>query len=151
VQARNFRYNLCKSSSAQGREAVAKGRLLIVEDNLDNMTLLQDVLRALDYEFRTAKDGEAGVALARTYRPDLILMDLSLPKMDGWTATRLLKADPEMKHVPVIALTAHAMRGDRERALAAGCDDYMTKPLNLREFAQKLREFMPPAPPTAIS
>jgi CheY-like chemotaxis protein len=130
---------------------VPKGRLLIVEDNLDNLTLLQDVLRALDYEFRIAKDGEAGLSVARDYVPDVILMDMSLPKMDGWTATRHLKADPALKHVPVIAITAHAMRGDRERALEAGCDFYMTKPLNLREFAQKLKDLMPPPVPPPVT
>ncbi|PJF26412.1 MAG: two-component system response regulator [Phototrophicales bacterium] len=119
---------------------MSKGRILVVEDNLDNMTLITDVLQSLGYETILARDGEEGVKMAGTEKPDLVLMDLSLPKMDGWTATRLIKADETLAKIPVIALTAHAMVGDRDRALEAGCDDYLTKPLNLRELAQKLSE-----------
>jgi two-component system cell cycle response regulator DivK len=119
---------------------MSKGRILVVEDNLDNMTLITDVLQSLGYEAIPARDGEEGVKMAGTEKPDLVLMDLSLPKMDGWTATRLIKADENLAKIPVIALTAHAMVGDRDRALEAGCDDYLTKPLNLRELAQKLNE-----------
>ena len=119
---------------------MSKGRILVVEDNLDNMTLITDVLQSLGYEAILARDGEEGVKMAGTEKPDLVLMDLSLPKMDGWTATRLIKADENLANIPVIALTAHAMVGDRDRALEAGCDDYLTKPLNLRELAQKLSE-----------
>jgi two-component system, cell cycle response regulator DivK len=119
-----------------------KRRVLVVEDNLDNMTLISDVLLSLGYDPLIAKDGEEGVRLATAEKPDLILMDLSLPKMDGWTATRHLKADPDVKHIPVIALTAHAMMGDRDRALAAGCDDYISKPISLRELAEKLKLHM---------
>lgn len=116
-----------------------KRRVLVVEDNLDNMTLISDVLLSLGYDPLIAKDGEEGIRLASAEKPDLILMDLSLPKMDGWTATRHLKADPDVKHIPVIALTAHAMLGDRDRALAAGCDDYISKPISLRELSEKLK------------
>ncbi len=119
---------------------MSKGRILVVEDNLDNMTLITDVLQSLGYETIPARDGEEGVKMAGAEKPDLVLMDLSLPKMDGWTATRLIKADENLAKIPVIALTAHAMVGDRDRALEAGCDDYLTKPLNLRELAQKLSE-----------
>jgi CheY-like chemotaxis protein len=119
---------------------MSKGRILVVEDNLDNMTLITDVLQSLGYETILARDGEEGVKMAGIENPDLVLMDLSLPKMDGWTATRLIKADERLAKIPVIALTAHAMVGDRDRALEAGCDDYLTKPLNLRELAQKLSE-----------
>lgn len=121
---------------------MANGRILVVEDNLDNITLIADVLSSLDYDVLQAMDGEQGVLLANSERPDLILMDLSLPRMDGWTATRQIKANPELREIPVIALTAHAMVGDRERALEAGCDDYVTKPINLRELAQKLAQFL---------
>jgi CheY-like chemotaxis protein len=121
---------------------MSKGRILVVEDNLDNMTLITDVLQSLGYETILARDGEEGVRAVSAERPDVVLMDLSLPKMDGWTATRTIKADPDVAHIPVIALTAHAMVGDRERALEAGCDDYLTKPLNLRELAQKLAQFI---------
>ena len=82
------------------------------------------------------------MAVAKAQKPDLILMDLSLPRMDGWTATRHIKSDPELAHIPVIALTAHAMMGDKERALAAGCNDYISKPLNIRELAGKLTQLL---------
>jgi CheY-like chemotaxis protein len=117
-------------------------RILVVEDNKDNMTLITDVLSSLEYEVISAKDGEEGLQVAKAEKPDLILMDLSLPRMDGWTATRQLKADTELAHIPVIALTAHAMIGDRERALAAGCDDYISKPINIRELAGKLTQLL---------
>jgi CheY-like chemotaxis protein len=117
-------------------------RVLVIEDNRDNMTLLVDVLDLLEYDVFQATDGEAGVALARREKPDLILMDLSLPKMDGWTATKLLKADEDLRHIPIIALTAHAMVGDRDRALAAGCDDYISKPINLQLLAIKLQTYL---------
>jgi CheY-like chemotaxis protein len=106
------------------------------------MTLIADVLRSLNYTVIQAADGQQGLALAESERPDLILMDLSLPQMDGWTATRHIKANPELHQIPVIALTAHAMIGDRERAIRAGCDDYLTKPINLRELASKLAQYL---------
>jgi two-component system, cell cycle response regulator DivK len=121
---------------------MGNGRILVVEDNQDNMTLISDVLQSLDYEVLQATDGEQGVQMAGEHKPDLILMDLSLPRMDGWTATRHIKADPQTQNIPVIALTAHAMVGDRERALEAGCDDYVSKPINLRELANKLAQFI---------
>ncbi len=117
-------------------------RILVVEDNRDNMTLIVDVLSSFDYEVIQAVDGEAGVELARSEKPDLILMDLSLPRMDGWTATRQIKADSSLKGIPVIALTAHAMVGDKERALEAGCDDYLSKPIDLPELARKLMQYL---------
>jgi CheY-like chemotaxis protein len=121
---------------------MSSGRILLVEDNLDNMTLIADVLQSLNYSVLQAADGQQGVTMAETEKPDLILMDLSLPQMDGWTATRHIKANPELSKIPIIALTAHAMIGDRERALQAGCDDYLTKPINLRELANKLAQYM---------
>jgi len=121
---------------------MVSGRILVVEDNPDNITLIADVLSSLDYEVLQATDGEQGVWLATTEHPDLILMDLSLPRMDGWTATREIKANPALREIPIIALTAHAMVGDRERALEAGCDDYVAKPINLRELASKLSQFL---------
>lgn len=117
-------------------------RILVVEDNRDNMTLIVDVLNSLDYGVIQALDGEQGVEMARNEVPDLILMDLSLPRMDGWTATRLIKAEDKLKHIPIIALTAHAMVGDRERAIEAGCNDYISKPINLKELATKLTEYV---------
>jgi two-component system, cell cycle response regulator DivK len=121
---------------------VANQRVLVVEDNRDNMTLIVDVLESLDYEVIQAEDGEQGVSLANIEHPDLILMDLSLPKMDGWAATRIIKANDELKMIPIIALTAHAMMGDRERAIEAGCDDYMSKPIDLKILASKLTSFL---------
>ena len=117
-------------------------RILVIEDNPDNMTLIVDVLLSLDYEVLQAADGEKGVELARTERPDLILMDLSLPRLDGWTATRNIKADEATTAIPVVALTAHAMVGDRERALEAGCDDYISKPIDLQELVTKLTQYL---------
>lgn len=117
-------------------------RILVIEDNRDNMTLIVDVLSSLDHEVLQAFDGQEGLEIAQQKQPDLILMDLSLPRMDGWSATRHIKADPVLKVIPVIALTAHAMVGDRERALEAGCDDYLTKPINLSELLSKLNEFL---------
>jgi len=104
-------------------------RILIVEDVALNLDLLEQLLED-EYELLSADNGEDGVALAIAERPDLILMDMSLPKMDGWTATSVLKARPEFANIPIIALTAHAMRGDEEKARAAGCDDYLTKPVD---------------------
>jgi CheY-like chemotaxis protein len=119
-----------------------RNRILVVEDNPDNRVLITDVLTSLDYDVVVAVDGEEGVEKASTEKPDLILMDLSLPQMDGWTATRNIKADPALQHIKIIALTAHAMVGDRERATEAGCDDYVSKPIDLRELAGKLAQYL---------
>jgi CheY-like chemotaxis protein len=116
--------------------------ILVVEDNQDNMMLISDILLSLDYAVLQAVDGEQGVHMAQSQKPDLILMDLSLPRVDGWTATRRIKADAALKNIPVIALTAHAMIGDRERALEAGCDDYMSKPIVIRELVAKLTRYL---------
>lgn len=118
------------------------GRILVIEDNMDNMTLIADVLLSLNYKVIQATDGEQGVQKAITERPDLILMDLSLPRLDGWKATRQIKAHADLRQIPIIALTAHAMIGDRERALEAGCDDYLPKPINLRDLASKLEKHL---------
>jgi two-component system response regulator len=117
---------------------MSEGRILVVEDNPDNMILICDILASLNYTVLQAIDGEQGVDMAHSERPDLILMDLSLPRLDGWTATQQIKASPDIRHIPIIALTAHALIGDRERALAIGCDDYLSKPINFRALASKL-------------
>jgi len=117
-------------------------RILVVEDNPDNRILISDILAALDYEVIEAIDGEQGIDKAVAERPDLILMDLSLPHMDGWTAAGTIKANFDLAHIPIIALTAHAMVGDKEKALAAGCDDYISKPIDLRELQAKLAKFL---------
>jgi two-component system cell cycle response regulator DivK len=117
-------------------------RILVVEDNPDNRTLISDLLHALGYEVVEAIDGIQGIEMTVKEKPSLILMDLSLPRKDGWEATREIKADESVKHIPIIALTAHAMMGDRERALEAGCDDYISKPINLSELSGKIREYL---------
>jgi CheY-like chemotaxis protein len=104
-------------------------KILIVEDMELNRDLLEQLLED-DYQVVTAIDGIDGIAMAQRENPDLILMDLSLPVLDGWDATRRIKADAALKHIPIIALTAHAMRGDEEKALAAGCDGYLSKPID---------------------
>jgi CheY-like chemotaxis protein len=113
-------------------------RILLVEDNEMNRDMLSRRLERRGFEVIVAVDGEDGVARAKAEAPDVILMDLSLPGIDGWEATRQLKADDGTRRIPVLALTAHAMAGDRERALAAGCDDFDTKPVDLPRLVSKL-------------
>ena len=118
-------------------------RILIVEDVEYNRDLLVQLLED-EYEILTAADGATGIEVAARHRPDLILMDLSLPGVDGWEATRRLKARPETQATPVIALTAHAMQGDEERARACGCDDYLTKPIDEDQLFAKLARLLGP-------
>ena len=113
-------------------------KILYVEDNEDNVYMLANRLTRRGYEVVSARDGEQGIAMAASEAPALILMDLSLPVIDGWEATRRLKADTRTQNIPVIALSAHAMAGDREKALAAGCDDYDTKPVELPRLLEKI-------------
>ena len=113
-------------------------KILYVEDNEDNVYMLSRRLGRKGHDIIVAGDGAEGVAMAQGEQPDLILMDLSLPVLDGWAATEQLKAAPETRHIPVIALTAHAMAGDREKALAAGCDDFDTKPVDLKRLLAKI-------------
>lgn len=120
-------------------------RILIVEDVDFNRDLLVQLLED-NYEVLTAMDGAAGVALAAQERPDLIIMDLSLPVLDGWTATQRIKADVTLRHIPVIALSSHAMRGDEEKARQAGCDDYLSKPLDEDLLFEKLSRFLGETP-----
>lgn len=118
-------------------------RILYVEDNDDNIYVLKNRLTRAGFTILVARDGAVGVAMAAAERPDLILMDLSLPVMDGWEATRQIKGAPETKDIPVIALTSHAMVGEREKALAAGCDDFDTKPVELPRLLEKIRALLP--------
>ena len=113
-------------------------RILVVEDNPDNRTLITDVLLSLKYKVIEAVDGVEGVTKAAQEKPDLILMDLSLPHKDGWTATREIKADPALTAIPIIALTAHALKGDRERCLEAGMDEYVAKPIHSANLLAKI-------------
>jgi two-component system, cell cycle response regulator DivK len=117
-------------------------KILIIEDNELNLDMLVRRLERKGYEVVSAMDGENGLFMAESESPDLILMDMSLPGMDGWEATRHIKADPTTKSIPVIALTAHAMVGDREKALKAGCDDYDTKPVEFQRLLQKMENFL---------
>src|SRR5215216_1100563 len=117
-------------------------RILLVEDNEMNRDMLSRRLQRRGYDVSVAVDGGEGLALARSEMPDLILMDMSLPVVDGWEATRRLKADPAMRRIPVIALTAHAMAEDRDKALAAGCDDYDTKPVEIGRILEKIEAML---------
>jgi two-component system cell cycle response regulator DivK len=117
-------------------------KILLVEDNEMNRDMLSRRLERRGYEVLIAVDGQQGVELAQSARPDLILMDMSLPVIDGWEATRQLKAKEGMKATPIIALTAHAMSGDREKALEAGCDDYDTKPIELPRLLGKIEALL---------
>jgi CheY-like chemotaxis protein len=113
-------------------------RILLVEDNEMNRDMLSRRLQRKGFEVLIAVDGGQGVEMAQTQAPDLILMDMSLPVLDGWEATRRLKAEDKTRGIPVIALTAHAMAGDRDKALEAGCDDYDTKPIELPRLLEKI-------------
>jgi two-component system, cell cycle response regulator DivK len=118
-------------------------KILYVEDNEDNIYMLRSRLTRAGFTVMIATDGEQGVALAASERPDLVLMDLSLPVLDGWEATRRIKAAPETSRIPIIALSAHTMPGDAEKALAAGCDDFDTKPVELPRLLAKIRALKP--------
>jgi two-component system cell cycle response regulator DivK len=118
-------------------------RILVIEDHEDNRRILRDLLTSAGYEPLEAVTGEEGVALAGTHRPDLILMDIQLPGLDGYEATRRIKANPALRHIPVIAVTSYALSGDDVKARAAGCDAYVTKPFSPRALLAKVREYLP--------
>jgi two-component system cell cycle response regulator DivK len=124
-------------------------KILLVEDNEMNRDMLSRRLEKRGYTLAIAADGGVGVALAKSELPDLILMDMSLPVIDGWEATKQLKADPATKGIPIIALTAHAMDSDRVKALEAGCDDFDTKPVELTRLLVKIEELLKKFPPKA--
>ena len=117
-------------------------KILLVEDNDMNRDMLSRRLQRRGYEVAVAFDGQEGIAMAQSERPDLILMDISLPIMDGWEALRRIKASPETQHIPIIALTAHVMPGDREKCLEAGCDDYDTKPVDFQRLLGKMQSLL---------
>ena len=123
-------------------------KILYIEDTENNRILVTRRLEKRDYKVITAEDAESGLALASGEHPDLILMDMGMPGTDGWAATRRLRADPRLRHIPVIALTAHAMQGDREKALEAGCNEYETKPFDFARLFEKIEALLPaPKPP----
>ena len=115
--------------------------ILIVEDEPKNMTLTRDLLKISGYETIEARDGKEGVEKAKSTKPNLILMDIMMPKMDGLEATRIIKADIKTKHIPVIALTSFAMKGDRERTIDAGCDGYIAKPIDILEVLKTIEHY----------
>jgi CheY-like chemotaxis protein len=117
-------------------------KILYIEDTENNRILVERKLKRSGYEVVTAVDAESGLALAARELPQLILMDMGLPELDGWEATKRLRANPALRHIRVIALTAHAMPGDRERSLAAGCDDYDTKPFDFDRLLEKIRTLL---------
>ena len=121
---------------------MSAGRILIVEDNMDTYELVRFILEKNGYETFLAMNGRDGVNAAVKQHPDLIIMDLSMPEMDGWTATRLIKGDLQTSSIPLIALTAHALPGDRKRAFDAGCDEYITKPMDLLELLETVNDWM---------
>jgi two-component system cell cycle response regulator DivK len=116
--------------------------ILIVEDEPKNMKLLRDLLQRFGYEILEASDGEQGVKSAGEKMPDLILMDIMMPKMDGLEATRIIKADIKTKHIPIIALTSYAMKGDREKTIEAGCDGYIAKPIDIKEVLKTIETYL---------
>ena len=117
---------------------MSKGRILIVEDNMDTYELVHFILEKNDFETFLAVNGRDGVNAALKQKPDLIVMDMSMPEMDGWTATALIKKNEQTSAIPLIALTAHALPGDRQRAMDAGCDEYITKPMDLDELVEAI-------------
>jgi CheY-like chemotaxis protein len=121
---------------------MATKTVLVIEDNDLNMELVVAVLELCSCQVLQATNAETGIQLARTHMPDLILMDIQLPGMDGYTATRLIKGDPTMKDIPVVALTAYAMRKDREAALGAGCTGFITKPFSLKPFMEAVKGYL---------
>jgi CheY-like chemotaxis protein len=115
---------------------MSKKRILVVEDNMDTYELVRFILEKNGYETFLAMNGRDGVNAAKKQIPDLIIMDMSMPEMDGWTATALIKQDPQVSSIPLIALTANALPGDRQRAMDAGCDEYVTKPMDLLDLVE---------------
>ena len=119
-------------------------RILLVEDQEDARRIVRDLLAVSDYELVEATTGEEGLALAERERPDLILMDIQLPGLDGYEVTRRIKANPALNHIPIIAVTSYALSGDDQKAYAAGCNGYVTKPFSPRVLLAKIREYLPP-------
>jgi CheY-like chemotaxis protein len=119
-----------------------RARILLIEDNDDNLTVYRTILEYVGFDVIEARDGEAGISEARNGHPDLILMDISIPKIDGFEATRILKADPATRSIPIIALTAHALEEDRKRAHESGCDGFLAKPIAPRRVVSEIRRYL---------
>ena len=135
-------YNYAFAATRAWVSGIRMTKVLLVEDNEMNRDMLSRRLQRKGFEVAIAVDGQAGVDMAASENPDIILMDLSLPVMDGWEATRQIKANSSINGIPVIALTAHAMQGDEEKALEAGCDDYDTKPVNFKRLLEKMQKLL---------
>ena len=118
-------------------------RILVVEDQPDSRQIIRDMLAGTDYEIAEAENGKEALTAIAKQRPDLILMDIQLPIMDGYTATNQIKADPTLRSIPIIAVTSYALAGEEKKARAAGCDDYVTKPFSPRELLAKIRQYLP--------
>jgi two-component system, cell cycle response regulator DivK len=118
-------------------------RILVIEDTDDNRRIFRDLLGPSGYELLEALDGEQGVAMAAAERPDLILMDIQLPIVDGYEATRRIKANPDLRHIPIIAVTSYALSGDEAKSRAAGCDGYLAKPFSLQQVLDAVQNFLP--------
>jgi two-component system, cell cycle response regulator DivK len=123
-------------------------RIMVVEDQEDNRQILRDLLGNNGYDLIEAWDGETALTTVASQRPDLILMDIQLPGIDGYEVTRRIKADPALRAIPIIAVTSYALSGDAEKAFEAGCDAYVTKPFSPRQLLAKIREYLPLATPT---
>jgi CheY-like chemotaxis protein len=119
-----------------------RARILLIEDNDDNLTVYRTILEYVGFDVLEARDWEAGISEARSGHPDLILMDISIPKIDGFEATRILKSDPATRSIPIIALTAHAMEEDRRRARICGCDGFLAKPIAPRRVVSEIRRYL---------
>jgi two-component system, cell cycle response regulator DivK len=117
-------------------------RILMVEDTEDNRQIIRDLMESVGYDLIEAEDGASGVAMAAEHKPDLILMDIQLPVMDGYEACRRIKANPELRHIPIIAVTSYALSGDETKTKAAGCDGYVAKPFSPRQLLAKMNEFL---------
>jgi two-component system cell cycle response regulator DivK len=139
------RFHLCFHAAGHRRAAGASmsKRILVVEDQPDNRQIIRDMLAPTDYEITEVESGEEALAAVAKQRPDLILMDIQLPIMDGYTATRQIKADPAMRSIPIIAVTSYALSGEEKKARAAGCDDYVPKPFSPRQLLAKIRQYLP--------
>jgi two-component system cell cycle response regulator DivK len=125
-------------------------KILVVEDQEDNRRILRDLLGSVGFTVVEAVNGQEGVAMAERERPNLILMDIQLPGVDGYEATRRIKANPALAPIPIIAVTSYALSGDDAKALAAGCNGYITKPFSPRQLLAKVREFLPPQPSSPV-
>jgi two-component system cell cycle response regulator DivK len=142
---------LAAGGEGAASEAIVTQRILVVEDQVDNMQILRDLLTSAGYAMIEAEDGAEGVRAASAHRPDLILMDIQLPVLDGYEATRRIKADPALRAIPIIVVTSYALSGDEDKARAAGCDDYVPKPYSPRLLLAKVREHLPVAKRGAAS